>query len=46
MTDTAPKSVNEAIAGDTAAAILNSISLFIGYRATLTEAVSDIKFIR
>jgi hypothetical protein len=27
-------------------AILNSISLFIGYRATLAEAVTDIKFIR
>ncbi len=27
-------------------AILNSISLFSGYRATLAEAVTDIKFIR
>ena len=27
-------------------AILNSISLFIGYRATLAEAVTDIKYIR
>ena len=27
-------------------AILNSISLFIGFRATLVEAVTDIKFVR
>jgi hypothetical protein len=27
-------------------AILNSISLFIGYRATLVEAVTDIKYVR
>lgn len=27
-------------------AILNSISLFIGFRATLLEAITDIKFIR
>jgi hypothetical protein len=27
-------------------AILNSISLFIGYRASLSEAVTDIKFVR
>jgi len=27
-------------------AILNSISLFIGFRASLTEAVTDIKFVR
>ena len=27
-------------------AILNSISLFIGYRTTLVEAITDIKFIR
>ncbi len=27
-------------------AILNSISLFSGYRATLAEAVTDIKYIR
>ena len=27
-------------------AILNSISLFIGYRETLAEAVTDIKYIR
>lgn len=27
-------------------AILNSISLFIGYRSTLIEAITDIKFVR
>ncbi len=27
-------------------AILNSISLFIGYRASLLEAITDIKFVR